>query len=420
MSQGVHTRVRDGHVDRTFSPTIAFNGTTFPGGVTSKTRTPEKYTYRQQETVSEGHEKSRDGKYHTGGPFYSIKRVFEDSPVNVSLVKEDPVSGNFRYSGPAYLGGISGLLGLGLKTISKPPNYRSDSALDKAGATMVSASQPENPEYTFGQGLGEIYHDGISRVPGITTWKSRCERAKSVGDDYLSAQYGWAPLTEEVNDGAHIIHRGTTLAHQYKVGSDGGIHRRFSFPDENDSSESIEFSVSRPLSADSTRFYDDSGPIVRWTKTSWTRKSWFSGQFAHGASTGSRSYASMLAAGDKAKNYLGLNITPSLMWELAPWSWAIDWFTNAGDVINNVSAIANQGLVMRYGYVMEEIIYVVEEGFNRCGLYGATNQPGPKARVVTTTKRRRPANPFGFGLTWEGLSPFQLSIAGALGISRLL
>jgi hypothetical protein len=34
-------------------------------------------------------------------------------------------------------------------------------------------------------------------------------------------------------------------------------------------------------------------------------------------------------------------------------------------------------------------------------------------------KYRVRASPFGFGLTWKDFDPFQLSILGALGVSRL-
>jgi len=37
---------------------------------------------------------------------------------------------------------------------------------------------------------------------------------------------------------------------------------------------------------------------------------------------------------------------------------------------------------------------------------------------VIETKMRQRANPYGFGLTWSGLSPFQLSILAALGINK--
>jgi hypothetical protein len=39
--------------------------------------------------------------------------------------------------------------------------------------------------------------------------------------------------------------------------------------------------------------------------------------------------------------------------------------------------------------------------------------------VVSNRKYRVKASPFGFGYTWKDFDPFQLSILGALGVSRL-
>jgi hypothetical protein len=38
--------------------------------------------------------------------------------------------------------------------------------------------------------------------------------------------------------------------------------------------------------------------------------------------------------------------------------------------------------------------------------------------LVSETKVRRKATPFGFGLTWNGFNAVQLAIAAALGISH--
>jgi len=38
--------------------------------------------------------------------------------------------------------------------------------------------------------------------------------------------------------------------------------------------------------------------------------------------------------------------------------------------------------------------------------------------VRTTVKKRIKANPFGFGISWDGLSTTQQAIAAALGITR--
>jgi hypothetical protein len=42
----------------------------------------------------------------------------------------------------------------------------------------------------------------------------------------------------------------------------------------------------------------------------------------------------------------------------------------------------------------------------------------PAISLVSETKVRRKANPFGFGITWAGLSQRQQAIAAALGLTR--
>jgi hypothetical protein len=71
---------------------------------------------------------------------------------------------------------------------------------------------------------------------------------------------------------------------------------------------------------------------------------------------------------------------------------------------------------MWYGYIMEHSIVRDTYTLSATGF----NQPQavPPATFVTETKLRRGANPFGFGLTWDGLSTFQKSILAALGITR--
>jgi hypothetical protein len=117
-----------------------------------------------------------------------------------------------------------------------------------------------------------------------------------------------------------------------------------------------------------------------------------------------------------AQHLLGLSLTPDVLWELAPWSWAIDWVSNTGDVVKNISRFASGGLIMRYGYMMEHSIRKDIYTLDRTGL--KSGRRVPPIALVTETKVRRKANPFGFGLTWEGLSSFQASILAALGITK--
>jgi len=119
----------------------------------------------------------------------------------------------------------------------------------------------------------------------------------------------------------------------------------------------------------------------------------------------------------EAGKLLGITLTPDTLWNLAPWSWAVDWFSNAGDVVSNISDWAVYGLVLRYGYIMEHTIvrdtYTrTPTGLNVSG--GATSS----ITLVTETKIRRRADPFGFGLSGVALNATQQAILTALGISR--
>jgi hypothetical protein len=128
---------------------------------------------------------------------------------------------------------------------------------------------------------------------------------------------------------------------------------------------------------------------------------------------GEDNLSSILALADR----FGLTISPELLWELTPWSWAVDWFTNTGDVISNISDSQKYGLVMPYGYMMEHSItkYTYEPvGWKLKDNLG-TVQP---ISFVKETKRRKTAHPFGFGVTDSDLDSGQVAILSALGLSR--
>jgi len=158
-----------------------------------------------------------------------------------------------------------------------------------------------------------------------------------------------------------------------------------------------------------------------YKQTVHTKETWFSGAFTyHIPSIALYKQTGMLEAVGKAQHLLGLELTPETVWNLAPWSWAIDWFSNAGDVVSNLSDWATDGLVLKYGYIMERITH--EETYTLVGPSRLRFPTGTSASSVTLkyeSKRRLPATPFGFGLSWNSFSPRQLAITAALGITRV-
>lgn len=125
----------------------------------------------------------------------------------------------------------------------------------------------------------------------------------------------------------------------------------------------------------------------------------------------------MVAAAQRTAKVLGLELTPETLWNLAPWSWAVDWVSNAGDVVSNISDWANDGLVLKYGYMMEETSVTDVYTFDGPSGLPGNHQPYP-VTLQRTVKKRIRATPFGFGLNWSGFSPRQLAILAALGITK--
>jgi hypothetical protein len=275
--------------------------------------------------------------------------------------------------------------------------------------------------------LGEVVRDGIPKMIGAGLWQERTRELKhryrkgypkAGSDEFLNYQFALSPLARDIADVAFAIWNAETALEQYQRDSGKMVRRRLEFPIETTRSFST-------LGGRSTAYMPDfsvsafnsglSGHCLREITTS--RRRWFSGAFTYYLPKGGNVYSDMARQALMAKKLLGISLTPDVIWELTPWSWAVDWFTNAGDVISNLTSWAVDGLCLRYGYVMEHSY--VHEKYTWAGPtgYKGSGYPLPMT-FVTETKIRRKANPFGFGLTWAGLSPIQLAIATALGIKR--
>jgi hypothetical protein len=99
----------------------------------------------------------------------------------------------------------------------------------------------------------------------------------------------------------------------------------------------------------------------------------------------------------------------------------VDWEGNIGDVLHNVSRFAMDGLVMRYGYIMQQKEAVRTYTLVGGGIRDESGQYPYRTLSMTlgaTSKVRRAATPFGFGFDMTALTGRQSAIIGALGISK--
>jgi hypothetical protein len=112
-----------------------------------------------------------------------------------------------------------------------------------------------------------------------------------------------------------------------------------------------------------------------------------------------------------------------------PWSWLIDWFSNVGDVIANLSSNGIADLTYDYAYLMRHASTRTEWSLqipqHKIAIFDgvpAVDLPRSSTGSVTElkeTKERVAATPFGFGVQFDDLSVRQIAILSALGLSRL-
>lgn len=379
-----------------------------------------------QVTESEGHARDRSGQYREGGPFIS-SRVEKDFPTTTT-----------QLSGPSPYG--TGLcqcsLGTPMEESQLPTELRAlnpkrfkeehSSSLTADGATAINLCAPTNPNAELGIALSELYKERLPSLPGVRTWKRRTEIALAAAEDFLNAEFGWLPLVKDITDTATSVTQASQILKQYHEDSGKNVRREFSFP-VDESSSFVELGLAKPSTAIGgftgfPGFINNAngfGPMnLVQTKTVKSRR-WFSGSFTYLAPSQSDSWGGMVGAASDANKLFGISLTPDIVWELTPWSWAVDWFTNAGDVISNVNHFVLQGLIMRYGYMMEETTIEINHSFSDKPFSARGWPTVPPSTYKCTLKRRVGANAFGFGVTPSSLSTTQVAIAAALGILLL-
>lgn len=382
-----------------------------------------------QITESEGHLwPAPKGKLEDrGGPFFT-KKSFVASPRKMPVTKLGPTyvsgPGNNRqiYTGPlvAY---PTASMSNAVPTPWPPDLSSSDDDLDEVGATAIARCEPTNSVADVSTALMELMKEGLPSLVGAQSWRNRADSArKRAGGEYLNVQFGWLPLVGELGKISKAISESDRILTQYERDAGRVVRRRYYFPSQRSVSETrispggiVYVSPNNGQHPLLRPPFRPTGKMYRTRET--VRRQWFAGAFTYYLPSGydSRNRLSELAR--RAEVLLGTDLTPETLWNIGPWSWAVDWFANTGDVVHNLTAFKTNGLILRYGYVMEHTVTTDTYTF----VYDDMSSTWPKVApliLVTETKKRRPANPFGFGVQWSGLSPFQLSIAAALGLSR--
>jgi len=280
------------------------------------------------------------------------------------------------------------------------PSLAADDIMNGWGATCIARSAPTNPLADAGTFLGELRQ--LPKVPGRDFYK---HGLKGTGGEYLNVVFGWSPAWRDVRSFREANAKADVFLKRLERGSGKYTRRRYTLLDTRDVTETtISANASSTLDLPGNPYRKN--PLRRTTIT--TERVWFSGAFTYlyqRTPTQSEFFKKI----QDARDVYGLDLSVEVAWNLLPYSWLADWYGNIGDVAHNLTRFSQDGLTMRYGYIMRhkriEYIYT----------YGPSS-----FTTVAEVKQRRRASPFGFGVNPASLSDRQWAILAALGQQKFL
>lgn len=295
----------------------------------------------------------------------------------------------------------------------------------KYGATAVANTAPTNPSANLATFLGEAILSGLPSRIGASLFQDRARALNSVGNEYLNVAFGWLPLVSDIKSTAQAISNSAKIIKQYKRDSGRLVRRRYAFPQTKSASQPVRCNRAGntlwfPNRSSMPYQYDAASGIPDvFRENHKITDMWFSGAFTYHLEADDSVMGEVERFEQLANHLLGTRLTPSVLWELAPWSWFGDYFGTMGDLFQSASLMSSDGLVMKYGYLMrrtrESNTYSIPSGVTFSG--------GIKTGPITVTlsretKERVKATPYGFGAALGDLSPRQWAVMGALGLTK--
>jgi hypothetical protein len=379
---------------------------------------PPRILLEKGEVSTFNHDLSRLGKGDEGGPFWSSQSRYESEGTF------HRVQGLGRvYEGDIHVSQVPPV------DVAYPKMPVIFDDLVSLGATAISRTVPTNPVAGAGVAIGEA-REGFPRLIGHSLFKSRLKDIRKAGDEYLNVEFGWKPLISDLMKFTKSMKQSNKLLRQmYRdSGTGNSVRRRYQFPDQEFKSPTgaPQWGFVAPFKCDGSQLDSwmlGNGPeptgYIPWTTEK--TETWFSGAYSYVMPPPPSNFWEKMSNWEREANKLyGTRITPDVLWNIAPWSWAADWFANTGDIVSNISAFGSDSLALKYGYIMRKT-----RSMNQYVWQGYINTPSGPNRFIqireafgSETRVRLRATPYGFGTTIESLTPRQIAISASLGIGR--
>jgi hypothetical protein len=259
---------------------------------------------------------------------------------------------------------------------------------------------------------------------GNRFFKTMAGSPKEASDHFLNHQFGWVPfisdlqkmyavwqqhneiLTRKAKENGIWIKRSRTISK-----SDSFVHSH--------AGGSIGIPWRSEFNAMCDAFPGTSDFYRMVQATSVNTRIWAQGEFTYYRpefDINRSDYESNWQEANRLLTLFGARINPSVLWKVTPWTWLIDWFLGFGAWLDRLQSFGLDGVASKYMYVMQHSVQETQHIIDVNWKTGVSTFSW--SNIIDSKQREEADSPFSYSLPVGGLSPKQLAILAALGISR--
>lgn len=299
-------------------------------------------------------------------------------------------------------------------SLMNDPIWTSSSALSipdlrATGERIMLSTVPTKSELNSLVSLGELLSERkFFSTPGAALSDA------NPGGEFLNYQFGILPVVSDVKAFHKALSDAEATIAQYRRDSGRKIRRKagpYTIKDET------------VVTTGTGALLSPNHSITGWLNGgSWKstknikREVWYSGAFKYYIPENLSRLEELLFEWNRS---YGIVPDPSDIWELLPFSWLTDWFTNSGNMVNHLFLQASEGATQIYGFVMCHTTVVNTVTWTGTVQMNSVSQPFSVSwEIREDIKQRQRVLPFGTTYTGKELTARQLAILGALGIAR--
>lgn len=349
--------------------------------------------------------------YDSGNEFYSKKDQCFFSHKNELVTNP---TGPYFYQGP-----LVPSSGRDLETYPPYVGKMSQNDINFFGTQAIASTRPLKPVANLTNFLGEFVLDGLPKTIGdLSSVFTRAQFFRSLGDQYLNVAFGWTPFIKDLSKLLKAVSTSYKVLEQTRRDSGRIVRRRHDWEPVTEHLKVEEpfrngFLASFPRDDFMDYRYP---PAMTYLTQSLHTEMWFTGAYTYFLAADSNVFSRFERFDQLANALIGSRITPETLWQLAPWSWLVDWKLNVGDLLSNIAAFSNDDLVLKYGYLMRKTTATstLSASFQ---LKSGLSDP-VSVRRISVQKERYRATPHGFGLDPASFSAAQAAIVVSLGLAR--